>query len=64
MCYFMSEFYQQQAISPVASRENRGYSAVTVERRTAVACAVYTTSVLEVATNRKKKKATMIAARM
>ena len=30
-CYFVGEFYQQQAISPVASRENRMYmySAVT-----------------------------------
>ena len=26
MCYFMSEFYKQ-AISPVESRENRGYLA-------------------------------------
>ena len=27
--YFVDEFYRQQAISPLASRENQGYSAVT-----------------------------------
>ena len=28
-CYFVGELYQQQAVSPIASRENQVFSAVT-----------------------------------